>query len=183
MPKKFNPADPKNRLPITLIHAPARKFLPQLLFGDGQTHRVPAPKRALHYHPECILRSDKIHDRYSQVHIPAFMMKDGKPRKFLSSRLAYYLAYGKDPGEKYVCHRCDRPKCINGAHLFLATAAENNADAREKGRRPGGSVATRQLKLALIRSLVAQGYFKKHALEILGVGWNSYRIMKQEQSQ
>lgn len=32
-----------------------------------------------------------------------------------------------------VCHRCDRPGCINPNHLFVGTATDNNRDSRLKG--------------------------------------------------
>lgn len=53
-------------------------------------------------------------------------------------RLAYTLAHGPiNPGE-YVLHKCDRPRCIEPAHLSVGTAADNARDGHAKGRYPVG---------------------------------------------
>lgn len=49
-------------------------------------------------------------------------------------RAAWELANGPVPEGLYVLHRCDRPRCVNVAHLFLGTIADNNADRDRKGR-------------------------------------------------
>lgn len=53
-----------------------------------------------------------------------------------SSRVSWSLAHG-DPGELFVLHRCDNPRCVNPEHLFLGTQQDNLIDMRAKGRGRG----------------------------------------------
>ncbi len=63
------------------------------------------------------------------------------PRSLGAHRYAWFLAHGFEPGDLFVCHRCDRPCCVNAAHLFLGTTQDNNNDKIAKGREAVGEDA------------------------------------------
>lgn len=69
---------------------------------------------------------------------------DGVTRN--AHRYAWEQAHGPIPDGMWVLHHCDNPPCIKtepdelypGGHLFLGTAADNNADMRAKGHQVRG---------------------------------------------
>lgn len=66
---------------------------------------------------------------YGEIALP----KGSEKRRIFAHRLSYQLHCG-DPAGMHVCHHCDVPSCVNPAHLFLGTQADNMRDKERKGR-------------------------------------------------
>lgn len=90
-------------------------------------------------------------------------------------RFSWELAHGKLSDGMAVCHSCDNPRCVNPAHLWLGTIADNNRDKLDKGRsnmRRGSenanAILTEQLVLE-IRSRSAAGESQRKLAASYGV--------------
>ncbi len=73
-------------------------------------------------------------------------------KKHISAhRLVWEQANGPIPTGMCVCHKCDNPRCINVAHLFLGTQAENLSDMVRKSRAktPWGGLGERNANARL----------------------------------
>jgi hypothetical protein len=98
--------------------------------------------------------------------------RGGRQKLESAHRLSYQHFVG-DPGELFVLHQCDNPRCCNPDHLRLGTPADNSADMVSKGRQKRGS-ALPQAKLTdadvrQIRDCVSSGKSQAQAAREYGV--------------
>jgi hypothetical protein len=94
----------------------------------------------------------------------------------LAHRFAYELVKG-DIGDKCVCHTCDNPACVNPAHLFLGSHADNMRDMAKKGRwgearvrgESHGQSKLRDVEVRRVKLLLAMGVNQLRIAERFGI--------------
>lgn len=107
---------------------------------------------------------------YGKIRVPGSI--HGRIRS--AHRIAYHIACGPIPEGMFVCHTCDTPACVNPAHLFVGTCAENMRDCTQKGRGNCGSrhglSKLSDADVREIRKLLAAGTTHQVAADRFGVG-------------
>lgn len=75
------------------------------------------------------------------------------------------------PNGMQVCHRCDVRLCVNPAHLFIGTPADNSADMARKGRSARGERSgNAKLTTSQVLALKADPRPQKDIAELYGIG-------------
>lgn len=89
-------------------------------------------------------------------------------KRIRAHRVSWELKHGLVQNGMHVLHRCDNPRCVNAAHLFLGTQADNMADMVSKGRQRSAAKLTWQ-SVRQIRAALSRGEPKKSLARHFGV--------------
>lgn len=107
-------------------------------------------------------------------------------RETRATRAALEAAGVVVPKGAWVLHRCDQPACVNPAHLFVGTHAENMADMVRKDRQSRGALHARaRLTVADVRrmrSLFAAGETVRSLIGLFSVKASCVRAVVARQT-
>jgi hypothetical protein len=80
-------------------------------------------------------------------------------------RFSWQVHRGPIPNGKCVLHRCDNRRCVNPAHLFIGSHADNNKDMAKKGRHGRRKITNDQVREIRASSLTQKELGRKYGLD------------------
>lgn len=99
---------------------------------------------------------------------------NGRHRTVHAHRFSWFLANGRIPIGKVICHNCpggDNPACVRPSHLFPGTHADNVHDCERKGRgihpKGEGHALSKLSEEAVRELLTARFIYKQSVREIM----------------
>jgi len=105
-------------------------------------------------------------------------------RNLYAHRISWELANGPIPAGKFVCHHCDNPSCVNPAHLWIGSNADNMRDMIAKdrapdrrGKRDGNSKLTEK-EVHEIRQMLSRGILQRVIAEEYGITQTNISCIK-----
>lgn len=88
----------------------------------------------------------------------------------LAHRVIYELATGEAIDGALICHTCDERRCVNPAHLYRGTPADNMRDMVERGRdRRRGNAKLTETQVREIRQMAETGHTQREIAAWFGV--------------
>jgi len=79
------------------------------------------------------------------------MMANGKT--CVASRESYKIFKGPIPENKFICHTCDMPACVNPAHLWVGTPKQNAEDMVKKNRQSKNTKPAAKLSWEAVKEI------------------------------
>lgn len=90
-----------------------------------------------------------------------------------AGRISLFLHGVTPEPNKVVCHKCDKPECVNPEHLFWGTYKDNTQDALRKNRmlkgEKNGHSKLSQQQVLDIRARISAGEVRARLAEEFGV--------------
>lgn len=112
---------------------------------------------------------------------------NGQKKSIKAHRVSYMLTHNHGiNSDKFICHTCDNPRCVNPIHLMLGNNDINMADCVSKGRQAKGSghpnSKLTEVQIIEIRQKLANGQQKASIAREFGVCKSTLTYISQKRT-